>query len=216
MGALSAALCACSAPPMVPGPLTMAPSAPIPNIEHTPGSIFQTSTAANLFEDPSTYYVGDILKVEVSESLSGSAKANTGSSQDSSLNYKGPGATGQSTGIISGILDSNFAATSGNNFKGDGNTASSNNMTGTITVSVIQVYPNGNLGIAGEKSISTNGNVSTLRFSGIVRKRDIRPGNTVASANVADVRLEQLGNGVISDANSLNWLARKFRSILSF
>lgn len=74
-------------------------------------------------------------------------------------------------------------------------------MTGTLMVSIVEVLPNRNLVVAGEKRIGVNGNTNTLRFSGVVRTRDIR-GGIVASSNVADARLEQVGGGSIADAST--------------
>ena len=74
------------------------------------------------------------------------------------------------------------AGSSSNTFAGKGATESSNDFSGTITVVVRQVLPNGHLLIGGEKQIGVNNNVDVLRFSGQVDPRAIQPGNAVPSA----------------------------------
>ena len=60
--------------------------------------------------------------------------------------------------------------------------------TGAITVTVIDVLPNGNLIVAGEKQIGINQGVEFVRLSGVVDPRFIRAGNVVSSTQVADAR----------------------------
>src|SRR4051812_41499488 len=84
-------LSACSSPPtMVQGPTSVRPAYPVANIENN-GAIFRVSSA-QLFEESTTHYVGDILKIEIAESLTGSNKSTTSNSRDTSLKQVGPGA----------------------------------------------------------------------------------------------------------------------------
>lgn len=198
--ALATTLCACYSPaPMVNGPTSVRPAYPVANVENN-GAIFRVSSA-QLFEEPTSYNVGDIIKIDISESISGSNKSATTNSRDTSLSQKGPGSTAPLAGLFGSLYTADFSASGSNSFKGSGQTDSSNSMTGTLMVSIVEVLPNRNLVVAGEKRIGLNNNVNTLRFSGVVRTRDIR-GGIVASANVADARLEQVGGGTIADANA--------------
>ena len=101
-----------------------------------------------------------------------------------------------------------------NTFSGKGTTENSNDFSGTITATVTGVLPNGHLLVAGEKQIGVNQNVDVLRFSGQIDPRAIQPGNTVASAQIANVRIEQRGRGQQADAQAMGWLARFFLNIL--
>jgi flagellar L-ring protein precursor FlgH len=75
------------------------------------------------------------------------------------------------------------------------------------------VLPNGHLMISAEKQIGVNHNVDVLRFSGQVDPRSILQGNTVPSASVANVRIEQRGRGVVNDAHGIGWLSRFFLNL---
>jgi flagellar L-ring protein precursor FlgH len=78
------------------------------------------------------------------------------------------------------------------------------------------VLPNGHLLVAGEKQIGVNHNVDVLRFSGQVDPRAIQPGNSVASAQIANVRIEQRGRGAQGDAQEIGWLSRFFLTLAPF
>lgn len=199
---------------MVQGPTSVRPAYPVANVENN-GAIFRVSSA-QLFEESTTHYVGDILKIEISESLTGSVKTNTTNSRDTSLKQVGPGAGASMSGLLASIFNINATASGSDSFKGSGQTDNTNSMTGSLMVSIIEVLPNGNLVVAGEKRIGLNGSINTLRFSGVVRARDIRGGNVVSSSNVADARLEQVGGGTVAEANSPGWMQQFFRNILTF
>ena len=97
---------------------------------------------------------------------------------------------------------------------GAGTTENSNDFSGTITAVVTGVLPNGHLLIAGEKQIGVNHNVDVLRFSGQVDPRMIQTGNVVASAQIANVRVEQRGRGAQAEAQGIGWLSRFFINVL--
>jgi flagellar L-ring protein precursor FlgH len=103
---------------------------------------------------------------------------------------------------------------SDNSFEGKGATGTDNEFNGTITVTVIEVLPNGNLLVSGEKQVGINQNVETLRFSGVVNPATVLPGNLVSSTQIADARLEVRGRGDIDRAQTTGWLTRFFLSFL--
>jgi flagellar L-ring protein precursor FlgH len=103
-----------------------------------------------------------------------------------------------------------------NKFTGSGQNTSSNDFTGTITVTVIEVYPNGNLLVSGEKQIGLKEGEEFVRFSGVVNPNTIASANTVTSTQVADARIEYKANGFIDSAQVMGWLGRFFLSFLPF
>lgn len=209
--ALAILLSACSSQdPMVAGPTSVRPAYQVPNVENN-GAIFRVSSA-QLFEEPTSYNVGDIIKINISESLTSSNKAATNNSRATTLAQKGPGTSAPLGGLFSPLYTADYSASGSNTFKGSGDSSNTNTMTGTLMVSIVEVLPNRNLVIAGEKRIGINGNANTLRFSGVVRKRDI-VGGVVDSANVADARLEQVGGGTVADANTDGGFFRRLLTI---
>jgi flagellar L-ring protein precursor FlgH len=107
-------------------------------------------------------------------------------------------------------------ATSSNEFEGGGTSGSDNTFTGTITLTVLEVLPNGNLVVSGEKQLGINQGSEFVRVSGVVNPINILPGNVVLSTLLADARLEYRGTGYIDEAQNMGWLARIFQVILPF
>ena len=218
---LASLLAACSSLPsdsvIVPGPLGAPPVARPLNIERiNSGAIFQPTMASfTLFSDErKPRFVGDTLKVDIAENLSASSTVNTSTARDSKLAAKGPGAKA-GLGIFSSIMNLDATASGSNAFKGDGTTQNTGKFTGQIAASVINVLPNGNLVVAGDRTIALNGGVNVLRFSGIVNPKDIRAGNVVASADAVNARFEVVGKGDVSDASQRSWLQRVLADSLS-
>ena len=175
------------------------------------GAIFQASQYRPLFEDHRARLVGDTITVQIVEKVSASQKSS------SSIDKNGKLAAGVTA--LPGISANSFtrataAATSGNSFDGKGSTENTNDFSGTITAVVTGVLANGHLLIAGEKQIGVNHNVDVLRFSGQVDPRAIQFGNVVASAQIANVRIEHRGRGAQADAQGIGWLGRFFLNVL--
>ena len=91
---------------------------------------------------------------------------------------------------------------------------SSNTFSGNVTVTVIEVLPNGNLLVAGEKQVGLDKGTEYIRLSGVVQPETIRPGNTVPSSQVADARIEYRTSAKFDKAEMMSWLARFFLSFI--
>ena len=81
---------------------------------------------------------------------------------------------------------------------------------------VIEVLPNGNLLISGEKQVAIGHEQEFVRVSGVVNPRFVDASNTVPSSKIADARIEYKSAGQIADAEIIGWLARFFLSVLPF
>jgi flagellar L-ring protein precursor FlgH len=194
-------------PPLLPLPLPALPGAQAGGN----GAIYQAGQYRPLFEDHRARLPGDTLVVRIVERVT--------ASQTSTSSIDKSASTAAAVTALPGVRPADFArATAGGNsastFAGSGATESSNDFSGTITVLVRAVLPNGHLLIVGEKQIGVNANVDVLRFSGQVDPRAIQPGNTVQSAQIANVRLEHRGRGAQADAQAVGWLQRVFFSVL--
>ncbi|MBL8723961.1 MAG: flagellar basal body L-ring protein FlgH [Planctomycetes bacterium] len=80
-------------------------------------------------------------------------------------------------------------------FTGEAKQNSGSEVRASIAVVVVDVQPNGNLVIAGTRTVTVNDETRTLRISGLVRPLDVTPANTVGSAQVADARIAITGEG---------------------
>ncbi|HCN67518.1 MAG TPA: flagellar biosynthesis protein FlgH, partial [Candidatus Accumulibacter sp.] len=107
-------------------------------------------------------------------------------------------------------------ASSSNVASGKGDAAANNVFTGTITVTVVEVLPNGNLLVSGEKQVAIGHGQEYIRLSGVVNPYFVNAFNTVASSQIADARIEYKESGAISEAQVIGWLARFFLTVLPF
>jgi flagellar L-ring protein precursor FlgH len=188
-------------------------AAPLPNAAPpvVNGAIFQASQYRPLFEDHRARLIGDTLTVVIAEKVSATQKST------STIDKSGTVSAGLSAVPLlpASLLGRTSASgNSANTFEGKGSTENTNNFSGVITATVTDVLPNGHLLISGEKQIGVNDNIDVLRFSGQVDPRSIQPGNSVASAQIANVRLEHKGRGAQADAQIIGWLARFFLTVL--
>lgn len=187
--------------------------APIPPKPMPTNGAIWTAASRPLFDDVRARAPGDTLTIAIAEKLT--------ASQRSTSNTEKTGATSFAVPIVQGLpgkflQGSQLQADSANKYEGKGGTSSDNLFTGTITVTVLEVLPNGNLLVSGEKHVGLNRQVEMLRLSGIVDPRYIEPGNFIASSRVADARLEYKGVGSISEAQRMGWLSRFFLTFLPF
>jgi len=176
------------------------------------GSIYQEGRSVRLFEDSKAFRVGDILSVTLSETTTANKSAATNTSKQDDLST---GATGSVLGVLPTFKGANILANSltGNRaFAGSGNTAQSNSLTGEIAVTVMRIFPNGNLEIRGEKLIGLTSGSEYIRLSGIVRPQDVSALNVVVSSKIANSRIYYGGGGVVAEANAQGWLSRFFSS----
>ncbi|MCU7893421.1 MAG: flagellar basal body L-ring protein FlgH [Candidatus Thiodiazotropha sp. (ex Ustalcina ferruginea)] len=197
----------------------MPPPAPKGN-----GSIYQAGYELAWFEDIRARRVGDLLTVNLVESTQANKSASTTTAKSSNNSITNPTLFGSPMQFnvpgfvpIANNKDAGlgFELASTHDFSGDGSASQSNALSGNITVSVIEVLPNRNLYVRGEKRIGINQGTEYVRVSGIVRPRDISPANTVASTRIADPTITYKGEGALADANSMGWLSRFFNSVLS-
>ena len=92
-------------------------------------------------------------------------------------------------------------------FKGDGTTSRSGDLTAFITCRVTEVLPNGNLRIVGTREILVNHENQVIVLSGVIRPRDINDQNIIASRFIADAKIAYSGSGIIDDRQRPGWLA---------
>lgn len=201
--------------PLVQGATTAQPApAPAPVVN---GSIFQSVQQINygyqpLFEDRRPRNVGDTLTIELQENVSASKSSSANASRDGKTNFGLDTVPRYLQGLF-GNARADISASGGNTFNGKGGANASNTFSGTLTVTVDQVLANGNLHVVGEKQIAINQGTEFIRFSGVVNPRTISGSNTVPSTQVADARIEYVGNGYINEAQNMGWLQRFFLNL---
>ena len=191
-------------------PMTVRPE-PRPPAGATQGAIYNTASARPLFEDRRARFVGDIITINVIEKTAASKNSQNTAERTHEMES---GITTIAGLPLKSLQGTTFAAGSNNSFNGKGQNTSTNDFTSTITCTVIEVLPNGNLLVSGEKQIGLKDGEEFIRFSGVVNPNTITGANTVQSVQVADARLEYRANGFLDTTTAMGWLARFFNFIL--
>lgn len=177
------------------------------------GSIYQVQRGYQpLFEDRRPRMIGDILTIVLDEEVSASknSQSNADRNGSSSLSLV------ELPDVLEQLAAYGFDVSGTSDFSGGGGSQANNSFTGTITVSVLEVMNNGNLRVRGEKQIAINQGTEFIRFSGVVNPRTITGQNTVPSTQVADARIEYVGDGYINEAQHMGWLQRFFLNVSPF
>jgi flagellar L-ring protein precursor FlgH len=175
------------------------------------GAIYQVAAYRPLFEDRRARHVGDMLTIVISEK--------TAAGKEASSNGSKTGAIDSSISAVAGLPLKTFQgigvnAASSTEYDDASELSSSNTFSGSVTVTVIEVLPNGNLVVAGEKQIGLDKGTEYIRLSGVVQPDTIQAGNTVSSAKVADARIEYRTSAKLDSAEVMSWLARFFLSFV--
>jgi len=177
------------------------------------GAIYQPGFDVRLFEDGRARRVGDTLTVQLVENSNATKNANTKINKTANLSASAPVLMGMDLASVLG--NSTMASLEASNaFDGKGSSNQSNALNGNITVTVIEVLPNGNLRVQGEKRLGLNQGNEYIKLSGIVRPIDIDTNNSVDSTRIADATMIYNGDGAIADGNRMGWLQRFFTSLL--
>ncbi len=177
------------------------------------GAIYNIASARPLFEDRRARLVGDTLTINIVEKTAASKISENKASRSQSIAVTTPSIVGLP---FKGTQGTTLNATDANSFDGKGQNTSTNDFTSTITVTVIEVYPTGNLLVSGEKQIGLKEGEEFIRFSGVVNPNNITAQNTVQSPQVADARIEYKANGFLDSAQVMGWLGRFFLTFLPF
>ncbi len=187
------------------------------------GAIYQAGQEKTWFEDMRARRVGDLITVKLVEKTEGSKEASSEVKKSQDLSISNPTILGSTPQFnVPGIVPlasrtgNTLATTLGSSsaFKGEGDADQSNELSGSVTVTVVEVLPNGYLVVRGEKRIGINQGNEYVKLSGIVRPADIDSTNTVESTKIGDATILYVGDGPVGDSGVMGWLAKFFISAI--
>ncbi|MFZ2404032.1 MAG: flagellar basal body L-ring protein FlgH, partial [Methylobacter sp.] len=164
-----------------------------------------------LFEDQTAKRIGDVLTITLLEKTQAKKADDLSTQKDTQMSVTAPSLYTLGASMLTGKdISANLEAN--RQFTGKGAADQSNSLSGNISVTVVDVLPNGNLSVRGEKRVTLNQGDEFVRLSGIVRPVDINSANIITSDKVADVTIMYVGEGAMADASKMGWLARIMNS----
>lgn len=176
------------------------------------GAIYQASTSRDIYSDGRAHRVGDIITINLTERTQSSKQSSTSLDKSTNVNLNAPTVLGTPLSIGGRELSAGLSSNSG--FEGDSSSDMRNQLSGNITATIHEIYPNGVMLVRGEKWLTLNQGDEYIRISGLVRPQDIAADNTLDSTRLADARITYSGTGATADVNVMGWLGRFFISAL--
>ncbi len=163
-----------------------------------------------LYMDNRARRVGDLLTVSVNENTGATNKEERNLKKDTAasakLNLAASGNAGGAGRAASGQM--NGSNSSDRTFQGSADFASERQLLDQMTVTVVDILPNGNLVIEGYRRRLIQNEMRLLRVSGVVRPNDIEIPNFVESRFIANFNVSYEGSGVESKFTNQGWLGR--------
>lgn len=188
-------------------------------------SLWRESRGNNdLFRDVRAWQPMDLLTILVVERAEGKKEADTELKSNSSVTAAISKLFGLETQVRlntdqgktpidpTALID----AQASSQFKGEGETNRKDELTASISAMVVEVLPSGILRVEGQKIIAVNSEEQVMAISGLVRPRDINSRNEVNSSQIANMRIDYFGKGVVDDSQHGGWLSNLFRRFWPF
>ena len=168
------------------------------------GAIYVGRQSDSWFGKGRNFQVGDVITVLLNESTQ-AARSQVGTiTRNSTNDMLSPGLAvlgNRLGGVMKGV---DFSKTDISN-KGTGSADQTASLTGSVAVSVVEVMPNGNLVLRGEKQLALTEGSEVIQVAGIIRPDDVAPNNTVQSRRLANAQISYRGTGDLANATRAGW-----------
>ncbi|MEZ6130984.1 MAG: flagellar basal body L-ring protein FlgH [Planctomycetaceae bacterium] len=173
---------------------------------------------AFLFVDSKARRVGDLLTVVVLQDTDVNSQEGRGMGKSTSASnqFNLESETGGGLGTQGGNAALDISNKSSRKFDGSSSFSSNQAFTDRMTVTVMDVLPNGNMVISGQRRVRLAGDERTLVLTGVIRAIDIGPDNTIASRYISELRLLYESAGPEQRFTRQGWLGRATNAIWPF
>jgi flagellar L-ring protein FlgH len=178
------------------------------------GSIWakRDKNSRDSYADDTARNIGDVLTIKITEASKVDNKAKRDLQKDVTKSNSWNGEIGG----FADLGDFQFGAQSSNKLNGKADYKDERTFEDGITVTVVDIQPNGNLVVMGIRNRNIGGDTQVIEVSGIVRPSDIQYDNTIKSTQVADFRLVSKNGGIADPYTRPGWLGRIFDIIWPF
>ena len=211
-------LAGCAGPQKVAGPSPeFAPVIPVASQQSAipTGSVYNVAFSDSWFGEKTAYRVGDIVTVVLDESVDADTTTKNTASRKTKTDVLSPLQLAK-WGSPGGLLSSDLQEENEVSSTGSGVIDQSATLKGTMTAQVVEIYPNGNLLIRGEKIVNFSSGSEVVQVKGIIRPQDIQPDNTVQSKRLASAQITYKGVGPNANVQKIPWGTNLLLSIWPF
>ena len=162
----------------------------------------------SIFTDRRAIEIGDIVTILLMEYSQGSNESSTNTGVEQLFEGSSAG-----TGLADVIPSFGLKAGFSNDSKGGGGTSRQGSLKGKLSARIVEILPNNNVRIEGQRKVIINGEEQVTILTGIVRRDDIEADNSIYSYLVSDAAISYRGNGSVESASkpgiltrAINWL----------
>ncbi len=182
------------------------PVYPIQNPRETlaTGAIYVGRQSDSWFGKGRNYQVGDVITVLLNESTQAARTQNGTVTRESSNDMIPKGLQNYGANVGGWMNGINMLGGKVSN-KGTGAADQQASLSGSVAVSVVEVMPNGNLVLRGEKQLALTEGSEVIQVAGIIRPDDVAPNNTVQSRRLANAQIAYRGTGDLANATKAGW-----------
>ncbi|BDU77201.1 flagellar basal body L-ring protein FlgH [Mesoterricola sediminis] len=211
----------CSLPKTHDPNLTRQPRIPYPEDAPARGALSDGSLWQDraTFADLRAHNLNDLVTIRIAETTTATSKADVTTARSGSNNLNAPSLFSRlaNAGVGSGAAaTSGYTTSNTNKFAGNGVTDRSAVFTTTITARVVKVLGNGNLIFEGYRDIHLNNEKQRLYVAGMLDPARLDATNTIASAQVAELRVGYGGQGVVDETLKPGYISRLLAYIWPF
>ena len=179
-------------------PMAAAPAKP------ATGAIYVGRQSDSWFGKSKSFQVGYVITVLLNESSQASRTQNGSITRESKNDMVPTGLANWGKGVGGWMNGIKMDGSSMSN-KGTGAADQQATLTGSVAVSVVEVMPNGNLVLRGEKQLALTEGSEIIQVAGIIRPDDVAPNNTVQSRRLANAQIAYRGSGDLANATKAGW-----------
>ena len=182
------------------------PVYPLPSAKESlaTGAIYVGRQSDSWFGKGRNFQVGDVITVLLNESTQAARTQNGTITRDSSNTLIPTGMQNYGAGLGGLMKGINLTGGSVSN-KGTGAADQQASLSGSVAVAVVEVMPNGNLVLRGEKQLALTEGSEVIQVAGIIRPEDVAPNNTVQSRRLANAQIAYRGSGDLANATRAGW-----------
>lgn len=178
-----------------------------PPLPPSTGAIYSGRHSDNWYGRGRNFLPGDVITVLLAESAQ-AQRSNNASVSRASKNDVIPPGVGDLLGRVRGVPSGLNLNSANVESKGAGAADQSAELNGSVSVTVIEVQPNGNLLVRGEKRLTLGSGAEVIQVTGVIRPGDVAPNNTVQSRRLAQADITYRAAGELADAAQPGWGTR--------
>ena len=190
------------------------------------GSLYSRQ-GASLFADKKDLQIGDIIQINISESLSSDSSNSRDLTSTRDTNLGGGLLAGTGTNTLSGSVNSlanklngtlgvGFSTNSSSSDSGEATSSFDETFETVISAIIEETYQNGNYFIKGSKELLIDGQKQQIIVSGVIRPYDITSDNSIESSQMANLKVLYDKEGEEADIMETPWGSKLIRAIWPF